>query len=121
MQFFTPVDIVTAEYLQRRGGMRTGESRSHTYAGGLFRRQRSESRSESRLPLLPIESTMSLPSDKSAVFFAGTHDPMIAGRLPYWKIARLAGMFDPDPYHSDKLIASDIRRPLSCTAAHELE
>jgi type IV secretion system protein VirD4 len=99
MQFFTPADIQTAEYLQRRGGMTTGESRSRTFAGSFFKQERSESRSESRVPLLPLEQMMSLPADRSAVFFAGTHDPLLAGRAPYWNIPRLAGMFDPDPYH----------------------
>jgi type IV secretion system protein VirD4 len=99
IQFFTPTDVETAEYLQRRGGMTTGESRSRTFAGTLLRRERSESRSESRVALLPFEHMMSLPADQSVVFFAGRHDPLIAGRRFYWDIARLAGQFDPDPYH----------------------
>ncbi|MEI9803502.1 MAG: type IV secretory system conjugative DNA transfer family protein [Pseudolabrys sp.] len=99
MQFFTPADIETAEYLQRRGGMTTGESLSRNYAGTLFKMERSESRSESRMPLLPIEKTMSLPPNESVVFFAGKHDPLIANREPYWAIPRLAKRFDPDPYH----------------------
>jgi type IV secretion system protein VirD4 len=98
-QFFTPTDVQTAEYLQRRGGMTTGESRSRTYAGSFWKGERSESRSENRVALLPFEHMMSLPSDQSVVFFAGKHDPLIAGRVPYWKIPRLSGMFDPDPFH----------------------
>jgi type IV secretion system protein VirD4 len=98
-QFFTPTDVETAEYLQRRGGMTTGMSKSHSYAGRLWKKERSESHSESRVPLLPFEYTMSLPSDQSIVFFAGKHDPLVAGRKPYWEIPRLAGMFDSDPYH----------------------
>jgi hypothetical protein len=34
-----------------------------------------------------------------APLFAGTHDPPLAVRAPYWKIPLLAGMFDPDAYH----------------------
>jgi type IV secretion system protein VirD4 len=102
IQFFTPTDVQTAEYLQRRGGMTTGESRSRTYAGNLLKRERSESRSESRVALLPFEHMMSLPPDEAVVFFAGRHDPMIAGRRPYWQIPRLAGQFDPDPYHQHR-------------------
>jgi hypothetical protein len=48
---------------------------------------------------LPFEHMMSLPPDQSVVFFAGKHDPLIAGRHPYWEIPRLKGQFDPDPYH----------------------
>jgi type IV secretion system protein VirD4 len=101
VQFFTPTDVETAEYLQRRGGMTTGESRSRTFAGSFWKKERSESRSESRVALLPFEHTMSLPSDESVVFFAGKHDPLIVGRKPYWQIPRLAGMYDPDPYHPE--------------------
>jgi type IV secretion system protein VirD4 len=99
IQFFTPTEIETADYLQRRGGMTTGESRSRSYGGTLWKRERGESRSESRVPLLPFEHMMSLAADRSVAFFAGKHDPLIAGRMPYWQIPRLAGMFDPDPYH----------------------
>lgn len=99
LQFFTPVDLQTADYLQRRGGMLTGISKSRTYAGGWWKQERSESRSEQRMPLLPIEETMSLPPDESLVFFAGRHEALRAERLPYWKIPRLAGRFDPDPFH----------------------
>jgi type IV secretion system protein VirD4 len=101
VQFFTPNDLHTAEYILRRGGMHTGESSSRTYEGTFFKRQRSESRGDSRVPLLPIERVMSLPDDQSIVFFAGKHDPLIAGRRPYWQIPRLKGMFDPDPYHME--------------------
>ena len=96
--YFAATDLHTGEYLQRRGGMHTGMSRSRSYSG-FWRNERSESRSESRVPLLPIERTMSLPADQSLVFFAGTHDPLIVGRKPYWEIPRLKGRYDPDPYH----------------------
>ncbi len=98
-QFFTPVDIETAEYLQRRGGMTTGQSRSRSYSGQLWKHQSSESLSDQRVPLLPLEATMNLSAHESMLFFAGRHDPLIAPRAPYWTIPRLAGQFDPDPYH----------------------
>lgn len=99
VQFFTPVDMQTADYIQRRGGNRTRMSQSRSYDGTLWKWQTGVSRGEQREPLLPIERIMSLPPDESLVFFAGTHDPLLAGRAPYWQIPRLAGMFDPDPYH----------------------
>ncbi|MHB8267434.1 type IV secretory system conjugative DNA transfer family protein [Bradyrhizobium sp.] len=98
MQFFTPVDVVTAEYLQRRGGTATGESTSRNYSGGMLKQESGLSRSDSRVPLLPFEKMMSMPQDQSVVFFAGKHDPFVVGRTPYWKIPRLYGMFDPDPF-----------------------
>jgi type IV secretion system protein VirD4 len=98
-QFFTPVDIDTAEYLQRRGGFITGQSTSRSYAGSFWKREHSQSLSDSRMPLLPVEQMMSLSQENSALFFAGSHDPLLPERKPYWEIPRLAGMFDPDPYH----------------------
>lgn len=100
IQFFTPTDLQTAEFLQRRGGMWTGENRSRSYSGVLWRGQQSESRSDHRVALLPTEQVMSLPPEHSIVFFAGTHDPLVAGRRQYWEIPRLEGLFDPDPYHT---------------------
>ena len=49
---------------------------------------------------LPPERTMSVPEDQSIAFFAGKHDPLFTGRVPYWQIPRLKGLYDPDPYHS---------------------
>src|ERR1700733_4171777 len=98
VQFFTPSDVETAEYLQRRGGVTTGESGSRNYSGGILKSQQGESRSESRVPLLPFERMMSLPQDQSVVFFAGKHDPLLVGRTQYWKIPRLNGRYEPDPY-----------------------
>jgi type IV secretion system protein VirD4 len=89
VKFFTPADVETAEYIQRRGGTTTGESRSYKYSGTIFRRVQSETRSETRMPLLPVERVMGLPSDQSIVFFAGKHHPLLAGRRPYWTIPRV--------------------------------
>lgn len=98
-QFFTPSDLHTADYIQRRGGMFTGKSRSKSF-GGLWKAPQGESHSDHRQALLPIEQTMSLPQDESIAFIAGTHAPFRTGRTPYWRIGQLAGCYQPDPYHS---------------------
>jgi type IV secretion system protein VirD4 len=100
-QFFTPVDMETAEYMQRRGGQTTAETRSRSYKGTIIRVPQGESRGEMRVPLLPIERIMSMSPEESIVFFAGRHEPLLVGRRPYWKIPRLAGLYDPDPYHME--------------------
>jgi type IV secretory pathway TraG/TraD family ATPase VirD4 len=92
----------TAKYIQRRGGTMTGETRSRSYTGTFFRRPTGETRSEMRMPLLPIERIMSMPPDQSLVFFAGRHEPLLAGRRPYWTIPRLAGRYAPDPLHMEE-------------------
>lgn len=99
IQFFTPTELHTAEFIQRRGGNRVRYSTGRNFEGTFWKWQTGVSRGESREPLLPIERMMSMPSNQSLVFFAGKHDPLISERVPYWEIARLAGMFDPDPYH----------------------
>ena len=98
-QFFTPVDVQTAEYLQRRGGMATGVSQSRSVSGLFGWGNRSLSLSDQRVSLLPFERMMNMSPRESVAFFAGAHDPLIAPRIPYWEIPRLAGKFDPDPYH----------------------
>ena len=77
----------------------TGQSRSRTYSGSFWKHERSKSHSDNRVPLLPVEQMMSLSPEESVVFFAGKHDPLVTERRPYWEIPRLAGRFDPDPYH----------------------
>lgn len=106
VQFFTPADLTTAKYLQERGGMEKQIKRGQTHREvsekevdhGFTGIQ--DSYNEERVPLLPIETTMSLADDAQIVFFAGKHDPQIYRRKPYWKIERLNGLYDPDPFHS---------------------
>jgi len=100
VQFFTPVDMKTADYIQRRGGMRTGTNTSRSYSGLILNRPTGRSVGDARVPLLPTESIMGMSEDQSIVFFAGSHSPVLVGRKPYWEIERLAGLFDTDPYHA---------------------
>jgi type IV secretion system protein VirD4 len=99
LQFFTPADMTTAEYLQRRGGMTTGETKSRSLSQSVGSKQVGQQISETRVPLLPTEEMMSLPAHAQIVFFAGTHGPAFVNRLPYFEIARLRGLYDPDPFH----------------------
>jgi type IV secretion system protein VirD4 len=98
LQFFTPADMTTAEYVQRRGGQRTGENRGHQLSPWL-RVPRGLSISPTREALLPPEETMSMSAREQIVFFASMHSPHRAGRKPYWEIPRLQGAYDSDPYH----------------------
>ena len=100
LQFFTPADMTTAEYLQRRGGQTTGEKRGHTIAGTRGRPQISQQFNEERVPILPVEATMDMSQEQQIVFFGGTHSASFEGRKPYYKISRLKGLYDPDPFHS---------------------
>ena len=105
VQFFTPSDMTTAEYLERRGGKVT-EARHGISKGEISVQQArqgysgvTESVQESETPLLRTELTMEMHRDKQIVFFAGVHGPQVIGRVPYWQIPRLTGLFDPDPFH----------------------
>ena len=91
IQFFTPTDLQTAEYLQRRGGMWTGESRSRSFAGSFLKDAPERVPERSPDGASADGTVMSLPQEHSVVFFAGTHDPLVAGRKPYWEIRGLQG------------------------------
>jgi type IV secretion system protein VirD4 len=99
LQFFTPADLTTAEYLQRRGGMRTDESKSVSRTSAPGQQSVTEQKGELRVHLLPIEETMSLHPERQIVFVAGAHQTVRAGRKLYYRIDRLRGLYDPDPYH----------------------
>jgi hypothetical protein len=60
---------------------------------------RSVSLSPTREPLFPPEVTMSKTGEQQIVFFGGTHSAHEVARKEYWKIDRLRGMWDRDPYH----------------------
>lgn len=99
LQFFTPSDLTTAKYLQERGGMMTGETRSQSLSGTVGRPQHSQQVSETRVPLLPLEETMGLSQEQQIIFFGGRHSPAMSTRRRYYTIRRLAGRYDPDPFH----------------------
>jgi type IV secretion system protein VirD4 len=97
LQFFTPADMTTAEYLQRRGGEKSTETVGKQVSPwwGI---PRSISVSPTREPLLRPELTMSMTAREQVVFFAGKHSAFSVGRAPYWEIPRLNGLWDSDPY-----------------------
>ena len=104
LQFFTPSDLETAEYVQRRSGtvtlakesMSKAEvSRNQTKLGftGVTRQY-----SEERVPLIPVEELMSFAQNAQVAFFAGLHSAALLGRTPYYQIDRLKGFYDRDPF-----------------------
>jgi type IV secretion system protein VirD4 len=98
LQFFTPADMTTAEYLQRRGGEKTGKTRGKQISPWLGI-PHGVSVNPTREPLLRPEETMSMSGGEQIVFFGGKHSPFPVGRANYWEIPRLRGLWDPDPYH----------------------
>jgi type IV secretion system protein VirD4 len=105
LQFFTPADLTTAEYIEKRGG-RLLDKRKSESIGEISQDQASkgftgltESYTDERVPLLPIEEMTSLSDSRQIVFFAGVHGPSPSHRRCYWNIPRLAGLYDPDPFH----------------------
>lgn len=106
VQFFTPADMTTADYIAKRGGMLTRIKTSHNKAE-LTERAQSEHLTGwsyglqgEAYPLLPPEITMSMEGNQQLIFFSGRHGvDKDKQRHPYWKIDRLKGMFDPDPFH----------------------
>jgi type IV secretion system protein VirD4 len=105
VQFFTPADMTTAEWLAKRGGQRH-EVQEAVSVNEVTKEQARKgftgtgtTYSQVVIPVLPPERTMNLPSESQLVFFGGVHGYREVGRSPYWKIPRLARLFDIDPYH----------------------
>lgn len=99
LQFFTPSDLTTAEYLQRRGGMTTGENKSRSLSQSPGSQSASQQISETRVPVLPLETTMGMAQSQQILFLAGQHSAVLSSRKPYFAIDRLRGRYDPDPFH----------------------
>ncbi len=98
LQFFTPTDMTTANYLKERGGEQIFENVSKQ-SSPFLSLPRGATISDLRLPVLPPASTMSMPMNQQIVFFANMHSANTVGRKNYWEIPRLKGLFDRDPYH----------------------
>ncbi|MCX7310283.1 MAG: type IV secretory system conjugative DNA transfer family protein [Alphaproteobacteria bacterium] len=98
LQFFGPADMTTAEYLEKRAGQVTREALQKNYSPWL-RLPRGVGVSEQRISLLPPEASMNLTEADQVVFFGGTHSAQPATRKPYYKIDRLNGLWDIDPFH----------------------
>jgi type IV secretion system protein VirD4 len=99
LQFFTPSDLTTAEYLQRRGGMTTGESKSFSVSRQVGSKSENRTTNEIRVPLLPVEEMMGMARDQQILFFANEHGPLVSTRQQYFRIDRLRGLYDRDPFH----------------------
>lgn len=106
VQFFTPSDMTTAEYIERRSGKATVEKVSTTQSE-ISRAQSRQgfsgittSISSELVALIPPELSMKMNHASQIVFFGGVQGPLIAGRMIYTEIPRLKGMWDADPFHS---------------------
>ena len=107
VQFFTPADMTTADYIAKRGGKFTRVKATHNKTEVTQRAQNQDMTGWSyglqgeAFPLLPPEITMSMRPNQQLLFFAGVHAADDKRpRRPYWDIDRIKGMFDPDPFHT---------------------
>jgi type IV secretion system protein VirD4 len=98
LQFFTPTDMTTANYLKERGGEQIVDNVSKQ-SSPIWSLPRGVTTSDLRLPVLPPVQTMSMPLNQQIVFFANMHSANTVGRKNYWEIPRLRGLYDRDPYH----------------------
>jgi len=111
VQFFTPADMTTADYIQRRAGSRTTTKMTTTHNNVSFQKAAqghsdgSTSYSEQREPLLPPELTMKIHPESQIVFFGGIQGPHFARRWMYTHIPRLNGLWDADPFHTPPQLA----------------
>jgi type IV secretion system protein VirD4 len=126
VQWFTPNDSFTAEYLSRRIGdytqfllnrsisENTGTTEniglSHG-AGGLGKNlsqgrstssQHSSNISYSKVGkrLWPVNNVLALPEDKQFITLNGFKYPILGVRRPYYRINGVSEYADPDPFHA---------------------
>jgi type IV secretion system protein VirD4 len=108
VQFFTPSDLTTAEYIERRAGKATREKVRETHSE-ISKEQAnrgftgvSKSFDGELAPLMPVELVFRAYTDEAQiVFFGGVQGPHIGRRLPYYKNPRLQGFYDTDPFHAE--------------------
>ena len=106
VQFFTPADLTTADYIHRRCGEKT-ERRESFSLSEISKRQAElgwtgigRQYADMKVPLLALELILGMSPESQIVFFGGVQGARVELRFPYWRIKRLAGMFDPDPFHT---------------------
>ena len=105
IQFFTPNDQTTAEYLSNRVGTATiivkgksvSEVSTQQVRGGFTGEQFSEQQT-ARPVILPHEAYQLHPFT-SVCCCAGIADHFLLYRGPYYKLPNFAGLYDRDPYH----------------------
>lgn len=107
MQFFTPNDLETADYISRRSGTHTEMRRSTSYSEGSSSNKDStgtsttstESYSEQIVPNLTVQQVLDR-SGYMAMLFCPNISDMISGvRLSYFDDLLWNGRWEPDPYH----------------------
>lgn len=104
IQFFTPNDLETAEYISKRSGTRTemrksvSASTSSGTAGSGGSTSSSESYSETEVPFLTVHNIFGACQEVQFLICPNLSKLIIAGRAPYWQQKQLIG-FMHDPYH----------------------
>ena len=96
VQVFAPNDLQTAKYFSERSGQVLRYRRSKSDPGtGLV----SMSEAEVWEPLFRPDQLCETPPNQHYLLCAGLPCAFMAGRVPYWKNALYAGLYDRDPYH----------------------
>jgi hypothetical protein len=79
--------------------MTTGENKSRSLSQSPGSQSASQQISETRVPVLPLETTMGMAQSQQILFLAGQHSAVLSSRKPYFAVDRLRGRYDPDPFH----------------------
>ena len=150
IQFFTPNDLETAQYLEKRCGVikekRTSESFSNstsTSSGSTATGPSSSSStssshskniSEAEVPFLPVHRAFELDQQEEILVCPNVSKGIIAARYPYWRLD--FPIFMPDPYHQSSeeralfeqraragewITKADLRQGLSNSARMQIE
>ena len=115
VQFFTPNDLQTAEYISKRAGVttRVGHEFSSKAPMNPSKRIRKTPHGELNVietgagfnkvlrqsSLLSADDVIDLPRSQQIIFCAGNKAVFKIGRKPYWTVPALQGLYDENPYH----------------------
>lgn len=106
VQFFTPNDVTTAEYITKRAGQTTARSRavsvrevsvgeSHRGFSGA-----SYNYNEVGVPLIEMGRLFGFDAERSILFLNGNQFPILARRFEYFRNKSYDRQFEVDPYHA---------------------
>lgn len=93
-QFLSVGDLETAEYTEKLLGRTTVEATSTNPKGEA-------SFSQTARPLAMADELFRMRMNRQIVFIDNL-EPALLEKVPYWKRAKLAGRFHPNPYHDGK-------------------
>ncbi|WP_052027053.1 type IV secretory system conjugative DNA transfer family protein [Rhodovulum sp. PH10] len=101
VQWFTPNDTFTAEYLSNICGQRTITTTTQSRSTGANNQSSSSiTYGETGVPLIRPQELTGMTLSNAIITLAGLQYPIHASRTPYYAQSALTGLYDADPFHA---------------------